>query len=338
MLTQQQSQRTEIQAADSTGSFNKRRRNSVLVTVTLLIVSILIFAVGLAATTRTENVTVGGYYPGVILGFGSILGIIGSNLIENKRQMDLRPLYAGKCSYFTTTQGDDTTQVRKRICYLIFAGGNYFVWLSIGVLVSGFWGPIFPLYLFFLPFFFRQVTCQQPVRGCFLKIKSNTCYCCDLYNCGRLGVSGLYYEYIDVRSCQDVVHLYHLLWSVTILNIVGLFLGIITAAVLGGFKDMNPTIPAITCILETPRPRVQYNTRPPVPSYNTYYHSTPHLPPYTAYDLQHSTVFPTSTPSGLSDDPNSTQSSSSLMWPSNAPPRYSPPYMPPDEKPPPYTP
>ncbi|CAH2315356.1 transmembrane 255A isoform X2 [Pelobates cultripes] len=322
MLTQQQSQRTEIQAADSTGSFNKRRRNSVLVTVTLLIVSILIFAVGLAATTRTENVTVGGYYPGVILGFGSILGIIGSNLIENKRQMlvasivfisfgviaafccaivdgvfaarhlDLRPLYAGKCSYFTTTQGDDTT----------------------------------------------QVTCQQPVRGCFLKIKSNTCYCCDLYNCGRLGVSGLYYEYIDVRSCQDVVHLYHLLWSVTILNIVGLFLGIITAAVLGGFKDMNPTIPAITCILETPRPRVQYNTRPPVPSYNTYYHSTPHLPPYTAYDLQHSTVFPTSTPSGLSDDPNSTQSSSSLMWPSNAPPRYSPPYMPPDEKPPPYTP
>ncbi|XP_063288168.1 transmembrane protein 255A isoform X2 [Pelobates fuscus] len=292
MLTQQQSQRTEIQAADSTGSFNKRRRNSVLVTVTLLIVSILIFAVGLAATTRTENVTVGGYYPGVILGFGSILGIIGSNLIENKRQMDLRPLYAGKCSYFTTTQGDDTT----------------------------------------------QVTCQQPVRGCFLKIKSNTCYCCDLYNCGRLGVSGLYYEYIDVRSCQDVVHLYHLLWSVTILNIVGLFLGIITAAVLGGFKDMNPTIPAITCILETPRPRVQYNTRPPVPSYNTYYHSTPHLPPYTAYDLQHSTVFPASTPSGLSDDPNSTQSSSSLMWPSNAPPRYSPPYMPPDEKPPPYTP
>ncbi|CAH2315358.1 transmembrane 255A [Pelobates cultripes] len=208
------------------------------------------------------------------------------------RHLDLRPLYAGKCSYFTTTQGDDTT----------------------------------------------QVTCQQPVRGCFLKIKSNTCYCCDLYNCGRLGVSGLYYEYIDVRSCQDVVHLYHLLWSVTILNIVGLFLGIITAAVLGGFKDMNPTIPAITCILETPRPRVQYNTRPPVPSYNTYYHSTPHLPPYTAYDLQHSTVFPTSTPSGLSDDPNSTQSSSSLMWPSNAPPRYSPPYMPPDEKPPPYTP
>lgn len=54
----------------------------------------------------------------------------------------------------------------------------------------------------------------------------------------RVEVIGGYHEYTDVRSCQDVVHLYHLLWSATILNIVALFLGIITAAVLGGFKDM----------------------------------------------------------------------------------------------------
>lgn len=54
----------------------------------------------------------------------------------------------------------------------------------------------------------------------------------------RVEITGGYYEYIDVSSCQDIIHLYHLLWSATILNIVGLFLGIITAAVLGGFKDM----------------------------------------------------------------------------------------------------
>lgn len=54
----------------------------------------------------------------------------------------------------------------------------------------------------------------------------------------RVEVMGGYHEYTDVKSCQDVVHLYHLLWSATILNIVALFLGIITAAVLGGFKDM----------------------------------------------------------------------------------------------------
>lgn len=54
----------------------------------------------------------------------------------------------------------------------------------------------------------------------------------------RAEVMGGYHEYTDVKSCQDVVHLYYLLWSATILNIVALFLGIITAAVLGGFKDM----------------------------------------------------------------------------------------------------
>lgn len=49
------------------GSFQRRKRNSLYVTVTLLIVSVLILTVGLAATTRTQNVTVGGYYPGAIV-------------------------------------------------------------------------------------------------------------------------------------------------------------------------------------------------------------------------------------------------------------------------------
>lgn len=47
-----------------------------------------------------------------------------------------------------------------------------------------------------------------------------------------------YYEFLGVSSCQDVVHLYRLLWSSTVLNIIGLFLGIITAAILGAFKDV----------------------------------------------------------------------------------------------------
>lgn len=61
---------------------------------------------------------------------------------------------------------------------------------------------------------------------------------CPTHWASRVEVIGGYHEYTDVKSCQDVVHLYHLLWSATILNIVALFLGIITAAVLGGFKDM----------------------------------------------------------------------------------------------------
>ncbi|EMP35402.1 Protein FAM70A [Chelonia mydas] len=197
------------------------------------------------------------------------------------------------------------------------------------------WVPCIPLL-----FVFTQGICNPQRRGpCTPKIKTNTCFCCDLYNCGnRVEISGGYYEYIDVSSCQDIIHLYHLLWSATILNIVGLFLGIITAAILGGFKDMTPSLPTLNCTVENAHPSVSYYSRPQVTSYNTYYHSTPHLPPYSAYDFQHSSVFPASTPSGLSDDPQSMSPSPSYMWSSSAPPRYSPPYFPPFEKPPPYTP
>uniref|UniRef100_A0A672GWV2 Transmembrane protein 255A n=1 Tax=Salarias fasciatus TaxID=181472 RepID=A0A672GWV2_SALFA len=315
----------------SAGSFERRKRKSIIVTVMLLIVSVLILIFGLAATTRTQNITVGGYYSGLILGFGSFLGIIGSHLLESKRQMlvasivfisfgvvaafccaivdgvfaarhiDLRPLYAGRCEYHSSETSSD-----------------------------------------------RDVPCKTSSRtSCNLRVKSNTCYCCDLYNCGkehplmglqnkdvlkkfrkasmiwnRVEVIGGYHEYTDVKSCQDVVHLYHLLWCATILNIVALFLGIITAAVLGGFKDMVPA----------PAPAVP---RQPATSVNSYYNAAPCLPPYTAYDLQvpGSYLFPDS--SGLSDD---SQSGASHLWPTMIPPRYSPPHNHPDEKPPPYSP
>ncbi|KAJ6667378.1 hypothetical protein lerEdw1_016499, partial [Lerista edwardsae] len=84
-----------------------------------------------------------------------------------------------------------------------------------------------------------EVTCYTLNSKCQLKVKSNTCYCCDLYNCENSEHSTSYYEFLGVNSCQDVVHLYRLLWSSTILNIIGLFLGIVTAAILGAFKDMN---------------------------------------------------------------------------------------------------
>ncbi|XP_039974963.1 transmembrane protein 255A isoform X1 [Xiphias gladius] len=329
----------------SMGSFKRRKRKSIIVTVLLLIVSVLILIFGLAATTRTQNITVGGYYPGVILGFGSFLGIIGAHLIENKRQMlvasivfisfgvvaafccaivdgvfaarhiDLRPLYAGRCEYHSSETASD-----------------------------------------------RDVPCQTSSRTpCNLRVKSNTCYCCDLYNCGkehplmglqnkdvlkkfrkssmiwkasRVEVIGGYHEYTDVKSCQDVVHLYHLLWSATILNIVALFLGIITAAVLGGFKDMTPSSASESSSEpEAIAAPVPPGPPPPTTSLNSHYNTAPCLPPYTAYDLQGSYMFPDS--SGLSDD---SQSGASHLWPTMVPPRYSPPHNHPDEKPPPYSP
>lgn len=49
------------------GTFKRRKRKSIVVTGMLLVVSVLILVFGLAATTRTQNITVGGYYPGVIV-------------------------------------------------------------------------------------------------------------------------------------------------------------------------------------------------------------------------------------------------------------------------------
>lgn len=56
------------------GSFKRRKRKSIVVTALLLVVSVLILVFGLAATTRTQNITVGGYYPGVIVSAGSTQG------------------------------------------------------------------------------------------------------------------------------------------------------------------------------------------------------------------------------------------------------------------------
>uniref|UniRef100_A0A8C7IHM5 Transmembrane protein 255A n=1 Tax=Oncorhynchus kisutch TaxID=8019 RepID=A0A8C7IHM5_ONCKI len=335
-----QNQQPGILTETPIGSFKQRKQKSIMVTVMLLIVSVLILVFGLAATTRTQNITVGGYYPGVLLGLGSFLGIIGAHLIENKRQMlvvsimfisfgvvaafccaivdgvfaarriDLRPYYAGRCDFHANS--------KPSVDY-------------------------------------EDVHCQTASRAtCNLRVKSNTCYCCDLYNCGksrpptspthwpsRVELMGGYHEYTEVGSCEDVVHLHHLLWSAIILNIVALFLGIITAGVLGGFKDLTPMLTPDSCESE-PLPAASFPLEfpaPSTPSFNSYLNTAPYLPPYTAYDLQGSSMmFPDS--SGLSDDSQSGASriGASRMWPTLVPPSYSPPYSPPDEKPPPYSP
>nr|XP_038950349.1 transmembrane protein 255B isoform X6 [Rattus norvegicus] len=96
--------------------FARRKKISLWFVGSLLLVSTLILTIGLAATTRTENVTVGGYYPGIILGFGSFLGIIGIHLVENRRQMEPRPLSAGRCQFYSSGAGYlyDVYQTERR--------------------------------------------------------------------------------------------------------------------------------------------------------------------------------------------------------------------------------
>uniref|UniRef100_A0A493TR00 Transmembrane protein 255B n=1 Tax=Anas platyrhynchos platyrhynchos TaxID=8840 RepID=A0A493TR00_ANAPP len=288
---------------DPTGQFAKRKKTSLWFTVALLVVSTFILTIGLAATTRTENVTVGGYYPGIILGFGSFLGIVGIHLVENRRQMEPRPLYNRRCQFYSSGVG------------------------------------------FLYDAYQTEVTCYTLNSKCQLKVKSNTCYCCDLYNCENSEQSSSYYEFLGVSSCQDVVHLYRLLWSSTVLNIIGLFLGIITAAILGAFKDMGPFEVPMSQIAfsAAPPPQILYNPAQQILTYAGFCPSAATISTYPSYPLplQPASNFPgtSSTDISLSEETQpSSQSSSNYGLPPNAPPLYAPTYFLPGEKPPPYAP
>ncbi|XP_056102936.1 transmembrane protein 255B [Rhinichthys klamathensis goyatoka] len=73
--------------ADPADVFVKRRRTALWCSGSLFGLSVLVLVVGLLSATHTDNVAVSGYYPGIILSFGAFLGVVGLNLVENRRPM-----------------------------------------------------------------------------------------------------------------------------------------------------------------------------------------------------------------------------------------------------------
>ncbi|XP_055282842.1 transmembrane protein 255B isoform X2 [Moschus berezovskii] len=205
--------------------FVRRKKTTLWFVGALLVVSAAILAVGLAATTRTENVTVGGYYPGIILGFGSFLGIIGVNLVENRKQMLVAAIVFisfGVVAAFCCAVVDSVFAARHIEPRPLMAGRCQFYSSGAGYLHD---------------VYQTEVTCHSPNGGCPLKVKSNTCYCCDLYGCQGVRSPPVYHEFVGVRACRDALQLYWLLWASAALNVLALLLGVVTAAVLGAFKD-----------------------------------------------------------------------------------------------------
>ncbi|XP_007537515.2 transmembrane protein 255B [Erinaceus europaeus] len=211
---------------DRTEGFTRRKRTSLCFAGALLAQSLLTLAIGLAATTRVENVSVGGYHPGIILGFGAFLGMVGVSL-ENRKQMLVAAiviisfgLVAAVCC--ATVDGMIATQhiepgplMAGRCQFFSSAGHQQDVYQA-------------------------EVTCHSVSDKCQLKVKSNTCYCCDLYPCHSAEHLAPHYVFTGVRSCVDVLHLYRLLWALVVLNVLGLLLAVLTAAMLGAFKDVVP--------------------------------------------------------------------------------------------------
>lgn len=186
-----------------------------------------------------------------------------------------------------------------------------------------------------------EVTCHSLNGQCQLKVKGDTCYCCDLYNCQSAEHPATYYEFVGVSSCQDVLHLYRLLWASAVLNVLGLFLGIVTAAVLGAFKDMVP-LSQLAYGPSSP-PQTLYNPAQQILAYAGFCQAPPAGAPCSSFPLplQPSCTFTASprTDLSLSEDvwlPS--QSSSGCRLPPNAPPVSAPTCFLPGEKPPPYAP
>lgn len=130
--------------------------------------------------------------------------------------------------------------------------------------------------------YYTEVTCRATTKACKLKLESHTCYCCYLYNCEN-DYQSQYFKFTGVSSCWDVIHLHRLLWASVVMNVVAMFLGIINAALLGAYKDLQKpsrNIPPSP----VPSPHILYNPNQHILTYASF--GPPQaLPAYPNYPL-----------------------------------------------------
>ncbi|XP_054459953.1 transmembrane protein 255B [Anoplopoma fimbria] len=210
-----------------------RVRRALWLVLGMLSLSLLLVVLGVYTTTRTESLNVTGYTSGVILTLGSFLGLLGLLLEENRKQLLTAAivfLSFGIITSFLCLVIDgvgivlnmDMRPLKAQRCQYYSSGGSYIY-----------------------ENFYTSVPCWSPKESCSMTIRSGTCYCCDLYDCANGGYLSNYYEFVGVRSCEEVFTLYILIWTLAGLNLVAFFTGILTTAVLGSIKDLRSSGPVI---------------------------------------------------------------------------------------------
>ncbi|XP_023255509.1 transmembrane protein 255B-like isoform X2 [Seriola lalandi dorsalis] len=207
-----------------------RVRRALWLVLGMLSLSLLLVVLGVYTTTRTESLNVTGYTSGVILTLGSFLGLLGLRLEENRKQLLTAAivfLSFGIITSFLCLVIDgvcivlnmDMRPLRAERCQYYSSGTSY-VYEN----------------------FYTSVSCWNLKESCTMTVRSGTCYCCDLYDCANGGYLNNYYEFVGVRSCEEVFTLYILICTLTGLNLVALFTGILTTAVLGSIKDSGASM------------------------------------------------------------------------------------------------
>uniref|UniRef100_A0AAY5EZA4 Transmembrane protein 255B n=1 Tax=Electrophorus electricus TaxID=8005 RepID=A0AAY5EZA4_ELEEL len=135
-----------VQPTADVDPYAQRRRTALWSTVALLGLSAVVLVIGLLSDTRTATVHVSGYYPGIILSFGGFLGIVGLNIVENRKPLlvasiifislgviacflcaivdgiiaaefiDQRPLMEGRCKFYTSGTGYLYDNYQTEVC------------------------------------------------------------------------------------------------------------------------------------------------------------------------------------------------------------------------------
>ncbi|KAF7668264.1 hypothetical protein LDENG_00025520 [Lucifuga dentata] len=256
----------------SSDHYLRRRKMALWMTVSLLFLSVVILVVGLISATRTDNIPVAGFYAGISLSFGAFLGIVGIHLVENRRSMltaaivfisigVMKSFFCAVVDGIIAAEFIDTRPLREGMCDFFDSGFGYAY-----------------------DNYYAEVTCHSLNKACKLKVRTNTCYCCHLYSCDSTDYLTYYYEFTGVSSCDDAIHLHHLLWSSVVLNVFGMFVGIITAAILGGFKNMQKQTPQ-PAPSPVPPPHILYNPTQHMLTYPGFYPPGPVLPTYPNYPI-----------------------------------------------------
>ncbi|XP_058485384.1 transmembrane protein 255B [Solea solea] len=284
-MQQPESQQTTPAAAtteimDPADQYQRRRTTALWLSISLLFLSVLVLTVGIISSTRTDNVPVAGYFPGIALSFGAFLGIVGIHLVENRKPMliaaiifiSIGVIVSFLCSIvdgIIASEFIDIRPLQEDMCDFYSSGSGYAY-----------------------DSYYTEVTCRSFNKECKLKLRSNTCYCCYLYNCERTDYHTQYYEFTGVSSCWDVIHLYRLMWTSVVLNILGVFLGIITAAILGAFKDIRKPTPQMPSS-PAPPPHILYNPTQHMLTYSGFCPSGQTLPAYPNYPvaMQHNSNY-----------------------------------------------
>ncbi|KAM9765065.1 transmembrane protein 255B isoform 1-T1 [Menidia menidia] len=278
--TPQTTGQTATETLDQAALYIRRGKTALWVTVSLLALALVVLTIGLISATRTDNVPVSGYYPGITLSFGAFLGIVGIHLVENRRPMLVAAIIfisIGVIASFFCAIVDgiiasefiDIRPIKEDICDFYSSGSGYAY-----------------------DSYYAEVTCRSFNKECKLKLRSNTCYCCYLYNCESSEYQTHYYEFTGVSSCWDVIHLHRLLWASVVLNVIGLFLGIIAAAILGAYKDMQKPTPQVATS-PAPPPHILYNPNQHMLSYSGFCPPGQALPAYPNYPIpmQHTSTY-----------------------------------------------